>query len=901
MTADQWASPTTAKSRLFSKLPITALTLLTVALTAWPVFDVRSIELTLLDMPILLALIWYGPRQAAALTLFSAVVGWSVWGTDQPNAWLTIYINTLLLITLITLMKQAFEAVSSAACGLGYWVFIGAPLTYLILAIGFGDSEVALALVGQRVFSGVAALIAANALHFLAISNQKLIPTPWLNGRDHIEFSLREVTETAALIGAATPILLLVGFLASEQLEKEIETLLAQSDARFETLVQGASQTMAELDTAAELISASLKPTENVNDAQKLAIESQLKTDLNATEALGFIVFEEGQPIAASPGAQPTLSSAVALSIESSVPTQQVFSLSSDEDGPTLYRFGVRNNTPTQVGIIFPSPLDLWSFMYGQGLSSVANTGAGGGVINRISHFHGPSEHDLFGIDTDATIVREEYSYAIWIPESRKNFVGYHFKTIAQFRNSYITFMASDPLVETFDSDLFDVDCFRFTTDFWTHMRPTLNAMSYWMIGGTAGLFLLSILLGQAINYFVRPFAQLTSAMSKLSKLENSDGGSQFKFNYESGSHEFLTLSEGFSTMEADLQAAAGRLQGMNRSYETLLDQVEVGFLGINADGEKTFQNPVMKNLLGKFDDLLALLMPLKPEDAGSLEPLSVQNNSGSKLNALIHVVPRINLEGKVDGSWVLLTDVTSLRDAEEQAIRAQRLAALGQMATGMAHEINQPLQSIRLSLANLGRTLGKDNSDSTAALEKTSQIDAQVSRISALIQHMKSYGRLDASTWQDFAADSSIDTVINTWKPSYQTQGITIEADLLGPEKSWVSGSGDQFELVILNLLHNARDAYLESNKSGAIHIKSRSISGDYVLTIEDSAGGFDAETSGQLFDPFFTTKAPNKGAGLGLSVSYGIIDDMGGQITAEAVDAGARFIIRLPVVAKI
>ena len=158
----------------------------------------------------------------------------------------------------------------------------------------------------------------------------------------------------------------------------------------------------------------------------------------------------------------------------------------------------------------------------------------------------------------------------------------------------------------------------------------------------------------------------------------------------------------------------------------------------------------------------------------------------------------------------------------------------------------------------------------------------------------------MDSSTWQDFAADSSIETVIDTWKPSYQAQGITIEADLLGPQKSWVSGSADQFELVILNLLHNARDAYLENGKSGAIQIKSRLISDDYVLTIEDSAGGFDAETSGQLFDPFFTTKAPHKGAGLGLSVSYGIIDDMGGKITAEAVQVGARFIIRLPTVVK-
>ena len=136
---------------------------------------------------------------------------------------------------------------------------------------------------------------------------------------------------------------------------------------------------------------------------------------------------------------------------------------------------------------------------------------------------------------------------------------------------------------------------------------------------------------------------------------------------------------------------------------------MEVGFLSVDKTGRQAYQNPVMGRLLQRFSDLEERLLHLKPEDAGLLEPLAIHNTAGEKLNALIHVVPRIDLQGDVDGSWILLTDVTSLRSAEEKVVRSQRLATLGQMATGMAHEINQPLQSIRLTLANLKRLLGRE------------------------------------------------------------------------------------------------------------------------------------------------------------------------------------------------
>ena len=886
------------QANIFKQAPLVMLAVLTTALSVWPAFSARSIEITLVDLPVLIALIWFGPRKALGLTVLGAAVGWFVWGSIQPNAWLTLHLNTLLLLGLITLVRNSFDSLSTAVCGLAYWLLLGVPVCYLIVAIGFGDIDVALVLTGQRVFSGVAALIGANAIHFLALSNQRRIPKAWLNGKDHIDFSLREVTETAALLGAATPILLLIWFLVTEQLEKEIDALLAQSDARFETLAQGADRTLADLDTAAELIAATLEQAITDEETRRAELESQLKVDLNATSAVGFAVFRNGVLSLLSPGAQAWRGNSNDLPPTVSPSGQRLVPLSADDEGPQLYQIG--SSDRLRVGLIFDSPLALWQFMYGRGLSAIANTGSGGGMIERISHFHGPSDHELFGIETGATITRQEYDYAIWIPASRRSFADGQFRTIAQFRNSYITFMASDTLIESFDNRLFDIDCFRFTTDFWTHMRDTLNAMALWIIGGTAGLLLLAILMGQAINFFIKPFSQLTSAMTRLSALDDTQDQPLFEFDNESGSHEFRTLSEGFSQMETDLRRSASRLIDINHSYETLLNQVEVGFLSVDKAGRQAYQNPVMGRLLQRFSDLEERLLHLKPEDAGLLEPLAIHNTAGEKLNALIHVVPRIDLRGDVDGSWILLTDVTSLRSAEEKVVRSQRLATLGQMATGMAHEINQPLQSIRLTLANLKRLLGREASDPEPALKKTDQIDEQVARIAGLVEHMKSYGRIDPSQWQDFSADQTITSVIKAWAKSFETQGIHLETALAAGDDTLIPGSGSQFEEVILNLLSNARDAYRESGRTGAIRISSSLASGIYTLDVEDDAGGVAPEHLNRIFDPFFTTKAPNKGAGLGLSASYGIIDDMGGQITVANSASGARFTIRLPLIAQ-
>jgi len=879
----------------FHLIPMTALCLVTLGLAMWPVFTARGIELSLIDLPLLVASIWFGTRTGFIFALLAAAMGWLVWGQTELFAWLALFANSVLLLGVIALVRRSRPDLSSAVCGLGYWVLIGAPVTYLIFAAGFGDSEVAIVAVGQRILSGVAALVLASAIHFVTVIWQQRLPKAWLGPDKRIHFSLREAAETAALIAAATPALLLLWYLVTEQLQEEINTLLAQSDARFETLAQNASQSLHDLDTSAELLALSLTTAAETSELEMARLETSIREDLNIIDALGIYAFEAGSLTYISPNIT-TLQGVIGDRLrDNALSNQRILSLTQNKQGLTLYQLGVGNDT--RLGIVFSDALQLWEFVYGRGLMGAGGTLPGGGALDRVSHFHGPSDHELFGIAPAATIVRREYDYAIWIPAARDDYRDHQFQKIGQFRNSYITFMASDPLIANFDAELFDIDCFRFTTDFWTHMSPTLNMMSIWIVGSSCALFLLSLLIGQVINFLTNPFSQLTAAMSHLSAMEDNGSLQAFNFPRTTGADEFVALRSGFSQMERGLHESAQRIRDINRDYEELLKQVEVGFISIDDRGESRFANPVMTGLLEKFPDLDALTKALKPQDKTPLEPITLTNSVGQRLEALVHAVPRINLAGQRDGAWVLLTDVTSLRETEAQLLQAQKFATLGQMATGMAHEINQPLQTIRLTLANMNRTLGKENPDIATVKDKALVVDKQVSRIAGLIQHMKSYGRVEAREWHAFAPDLCIAALIKAWATGYRADGINLHCNLTAGENTRVAGNSNQFEQVIMNLLQNARDAYAEDAPSREIWVQSRLDEGQYQLSVTDKAGGFEEHVIEHIFEPFFTTKAPNRGTGLGLSVTFGIIDEMGGRILADNHEGGARFRITLPV----
>lgn len=242
-----------------------------------------------------------------------------------------------------------------------------------------------------------------------------------------------------------------------------------------------------------------------------------------------------------------------------------------------------------------------------------------------------------------------------------------------------------------------------------------------------------------------------------------------------------------------------------------------------------------------------------------------------------------------------------------QQLIRAHRLAELGEMAAGFAHEINNPLQIIKsehslieMNLDELKTAWGLQSSESLKELEDSlDQISLQINRCSQITQAILKFGRQSEPRFQDMQLNDFIPEMISMIEKKASVNGIEIKKEL-SAETRPIYGDPGQLQQVLLNLLNNAIDAIAEKHEGkGELTIKVGNASNGMVeIAVKDTGPGIDPENLKKIFSPFFTTKPVGKGTGLGLSVCYGIINHMGGEMEVESkIDSGSTFIIRVPV----
>jgi signal transduction histidine kinase len=244
------------------------------------------------------------------------------------------------------------------------------------------------------------------------------------------------------------------------------------------------------------------------------------------------------------------------------------------------------------------------------------------------------------------------------------------------------------------------------------------------------------------------------------------------------------------------------------------------------------------------------------------------------------------------------LADTTQIRDAELQIMQAAKLATLGEMASAIAHEINQPLTVIRMAAANAQRLLA--NGDTASLEAKLERINSQIERARRITDQVRRYGRAPTMPTEPFLLRRAIDLAIGFVAEQYGMSGIRLVIDLDLSADVQVRREQTLFEQVIVNLLINARDAFEENKSKGAHPIVKveAAIEGDRaVLRIQDHAGGIREDVLNVVFDPFVTTKSESQGTGLGLSLSRKIIRGMKGEITAANAGGGALFTISLPI----
>jgi C4-dicarboxylate-specific signal transduction histidine kinase len=236
------------------------------------------------------------------------------------------------------------------------------------------------------------------------------------------------------------------------------------------------------------------------------------------------------------------------------------------------------------------------------------------------------------------------------------------------------------------------------------------------------------------------------------------------------------------------------------------------------------------------------------------------------------------------------------LRDKQEQLVQAGKLATLGELTTGVAHELNNPLNNIGLFIGNATDQLRLGLLDPKRLEHELEKALEQVRKATAIISHLRTFGRAAPVSVERVDVDEVIERSLSLMQEQLRLHGIEIELDLCVDELI-VLGNAIQLEQVFINLLTNARDA-LEGSPERTIRIATESDGEEIRIAFADTGSGIAAEVEQRIFDPFFTTKEVGTGTGLGLSITYSIVKEHGGEISVSSEPGGgARFLIALPV----
>jgi PAS domain S-box-containing protein len=264
---------------------------------------------------------------------------------------------------------------------------------------------------------------------------------------------------------------------------------------------------------------------------------------------------------------------------------------------------------------------------------------------------------------------------------------------------------------------------------------------------------------------------------------------------------------------------------------------------------------------------------------------------------------------GEADVIVAATTDITEVVEKETQLIQAGKMTTLGVMAAGMAHEINQPLNVIQvcadffLKMLNRGQKIEDEDLRSMA-----NDIVANVERASGVIKHVRDFARQSEPVRTRVNINDPINDVFKVLGHQLKVHDVEVTLDL-DTQIPDILAEHNRLEQVFINLVSNAIDAMDEKdnrpdigNSEKHLTIKSFAENGHVCVKVTDTGIGMSAEVKNKIFEPFYTTKKVGKGTGLGVSISYGIVQDYKGAIDIESqVGQGTTFILKFPQASKV
>mgnify|MGYP005853666467 CR=1 FL=1 len=366
---------------------------------------------------------------------------------------------------------------------------------------------------------------------------------------------------------------------------------------------------------------------------------------------------------------------------------------------------------------------------------------------------------------------------------------------------------------------------------------------------------------------------------------------------------EELRVADGIAAQAA---VALERARLVGQSYRLLraIQSTDEAVLIVDARPRVVFANRAFHELFGySWQELqacdpatlgdapregwAAVYDALRREQSWSGELLA-RTKEGTTIPVSLHASPIVSPSGEIEGAVAILEDIRAERELQERLARADRIAAAGQLAAGLAHEVNNALAVILGQAEVAGGAL-----ELATAQAAAKQIHKQGQRIARLIEQLLGFARPRAPKTEAVDLAPLIDATVHLLGPEFARAGIRVErqGDASG---LFVQGDAEQIQQVLLNLLKNASEA-VRGRGDPRVVVRCARREESVTIEVEDNGCGIPPAVAARVFDPFFTTKP--HGTGLGLSVSYAIAQAHGGDLRVHSIPGqGTIFTLHLP-----
>ncbi|MGZ6126095.1 MAG: two-component system sensor histidine kinase NtrB [Myxococcales bacterium] len=352
-------------------------------------------------------------------------------------------------------------------------------------------------------------------------------------------------------------------------------------------------------------------------------------------------------------------------------------------------------------------------------------------------------------------------------------------------------------------------------------------------------------------------------------------------------------LAEQLQGARSELLRSETRLEALEAIYSAVVRSIASGILTVGEDGRVTYLNPAAEHLTGLSDRAsrgqpLKVLLPelaasiIRPRERGRPE-VRLRAHDGRERILGYATTP---LAGGVGGLVILFQDLTGLRQMEEAVRRADRLAVVGGLAAGLAHEIRNPLASMCGSIEVLGAAKGLDEQERRLM----QVVRSEAERLEGLVREFLSFARPLSPAIEPLDGARAVADTVELFRAEVAERGIELSARAEAPV--WIQADPGQLRQVLWNLLGNAADA---TARGGRVEVRIASTGGQGVLEVSDNGHGIADDDLQRIFDPFFTTK--ERGTGLGLAIVHRIVEAHGGHLSVRSeIGRGTTFRVALP-----